>query len=994
MLNRFYDAMADEIDSASGTVEKFAGDAVMAAFGAPTALEDHAERALHAALAMQRRMESLFDRRLALRIGVDTGEVVVDRPRGGSSFVTGDAVNVAARLEQAAAPGEILAGERTAAGAGDAFAFGEPRRVAAKGKEGGVLGVPVLAARQRIRSRGFGESRVFVGRRVELETLQAAYARAVERSTGQLVTVVGDAGLGKSRLVHELLTRIEAASAPPAVLSGRCLAYGYGVTYAPFAEIVMQHHEVGDSDTAEEIRAKLGPRQALALALGHSTAAELHPLEARDRLHADWLSLVAEITASRPLVLVVEDLHWADEPIFDLLERTAREATGPILILGTARPDLFEKQPTWGAGLRNVTQLWLEPLDAGETDELVRGLAAGAVSDASLHRLAGQAEGNPFFAEELLAAFVGREPESAEDEPSALPDSVQAVLAARIDLLPELHKAALQAAAVVGRTFSGEAVGHLVDAGEVDFSILVARDFVRHHPTATRDDGEYEFRHALTREVAYATLPKRRRAQLHARYADSLERSGRTRREHAPALAHHYATAVAPDVADLAWSDEPELALELRRKAVRWLREAAELAIGSYDLEDGIALLKRAMVLEPAANEQADLWRRVGRAHALAFEGPEFLDAMRRSLDLTEDPAVLGATYAELAYQTSFRAGMWPQAPDPVEVESWIHQGLSLTRPDTGERAKALIARSFWSTTGDIVAAQDAVAIAASLGDHDLHAAALGAQARVMHRIGQYEQALRVAEQPLEFVEQLHDPEQLIEIYESLVTVQAILGKFGDARAVSARHREATDRLTPHHRVHGLAVRAEIEELTADWTAIADLTALVEQAVAANVATPCIRNQRTLLVCALAHRARGELAEADRLEDAAESIGMQGYELQFSGPRIRLALLKRDHAGLEQLIDATTTTISRDLYWWRISSTLARLDALVELGDGVRAAEEAEALIAQRGTYAEPFGLRALGQVQGKPELVSRAVELFSALGLPAHAEQTATLLA
>ena len=201
MLERFYEAMAAEVVRAGGTVEKFVGDAVMAAFGAPGALEDHAERALHASLAMQRRLNVLFDGQLSLRIGVNTGEVVVGRAREGSSFVTGDSVNVAARLEQAAAPGEVLAGERTAAIAGAAFEFGERRPVEAKGKEHGVVGVPVLDALTVMRPRGIGTRRAaLVGRTAELNLLVAAYARAAERRAAQLVTIIGDAGLGKTRL--------------------------------------------------------------------------------------------------------------------------------------------------------------------------------------------------------------------------------------------------------------------------------------------------------------------------------------------------------------------------------------------------------------------------------------------------------------------------------------------------------------------------------------------------------------------------------------------------------------------------------------------------------------------------------------------------------------------------------------------------------------------------------------------------------------------------
>src|SRR5438132_1829328 len=262
MLARFYDAMAAEIEAAGGTVEKFAGDAVMAAFGAPDALEDHAERALHAALSMQRHLEP----GLALRIGVSTGEVVVGRAREGSSFVSGDAVNVAARLEQAAEPGEILAGERTAAAARGAFEFGDRTTVEAKGKSAGVPCRRVVRALSLMRTRRVrGLARAFVGRDAELERLYAAFRRAAQGSRPVLVTIVGDAGVGKTRLMRELWDRLGAEEHEPVRRTGRCLAYGQGITYWPLAEVLKEHLGILESDAPEEVLRRLGEREILGL---------------------------------------------------------------------------------------------------------------------------------------------------------------------------------------------------------------------------------------------------------------------------------------------------------------------------------------------------------------------------------------------------------------------------------------------------------------------------------------------------------------------------------------------------------------------------------------------------------------------------------------------------------------------------------------------------------------------------------------------------------
>ena len=258
-LERFYEAMSDEIERTGGTVEKFAGDAVMAVFGAPAALEDHAERALHAALAMQRRLDTLFDGELAMRIGVNTGDVVVGAARAGSGFVAGDAVNVSDRLQKAAEPGEILAGERTVAAVGGAFEFGERRVLDAKGKPEGLEARSVLRALTLARPRGAaGFERVFVGREAELELLLATYRRAVTQHEPHLVTLVGEPGIGKTTLVRELWELLAGEEPAPLRRTGRCLPYGDGITYWPVGEIVKEHFGILEGADEAEVRAQAG----------------------------------------------------------------------------------------------------------------------------------------------------------------------------------------------------------------------------------------------------------------------------------------------------------------------------------------------------------------------------------------------------------------------------------------------------------------------------------------------------------------------------------------------------------------------------------------------------------------------------------------------------------------------------------------------------------------------------------------------------------------
>jgi hypothetical protein len=553
----------------------------------------------------------------------------------------------------------------------------------------------------------------------------------------------------------------------------------------------------------------------------------------------------------------------------------------------------------------------------------------------------------------------------------------------------------LQAAAVSGRIFWEGPVLDLLEGAQPDFQLLETRDFVRRRSGSTLEgEREYAFKHSVTREVAYGSVPKARRARLHAAFASWLEEFGGGRDEHAPLLAHHYAQAVQPEDADLAWSDEPAEAERLREKAATWLRRAGELAVSRYDLDEGLALLQQAVELEEDTRAQAELWRAIGTANALGFRGAEFWQAMERSLELTDDGPTRAETYAELGYQTSFRSGMWTRAPDRALVSSWIGKGIELTEPGTAARVKALCARVYWEEEWDAEAAREAIDTAEQLGVTDLRAAAFFARSLVAFHENRFDEALEWAQRPLDFVDELNDPERVVEVYESIVPVDVMLGRFKAARAMSEFHEAATQPLSPHHRLHGIAVRAELEELSGGWETLRDLTPRIEQTVAENLRTPCVRNERTLLVCAGASRILGDVAESERLEVKAESLGMEGYDFVLAAPRLRLALLKDDLAAAERLVVSMPDATSRKhSYWSNLSAQVARLDALIRLGDRKRVEEEAEPLLELKRTYIEPFALRALGQVRGDRSLLEQALARFEELSLDWHGEQTRRLL-
>ena len=995
MLDRFYDAMAAEIDTAGGTVEKFAGDAVMAVFGAPASLEDHAERALHGALAMQRRLHELFGEMLALRIGVNTGEVVLGKPREGSSFVTGDPVNVAARLEQAAEPGEVLVGERTVATARGAFEFGERRTVEAKGKPEGVECRRLGRALSLMRPRGVGGlRRAFVGRDQEMEVLERVYEEVEDEREPRLVTTLGDAGVGKTRLLREFWERLGDRSPETLRRTGRCLSYGRGITYWPLAEVLKEHLGIFESDPPAVVLERLGSREILGLSLGLDVGHGLHPLAARDRFQDAWVEFLEEIVTERPTVVLIEDIHWAEEQLLDLLERLVRDTRGPLLLIATARPELLERRPGWGARVRGTT-IELEALSSDDAVRMLDELLGGTLPVGLREVVVQRAEGNPFFVEELLGTLIDRQLLERQNGswrlaelPSdfVVPDTVQAVVAARVDLLAPAEKQALQAASVIGRIFWAGPVYELLQEAEPDLRVLEERDFIRRRSgSSIAGDREYAIKHALTREVAYASLPKARRARLHAAFARWLERTGEGRDEYAPLLAHHYTEAVRTEDVDLAWAGEEGELAHLRADALAWLRRAAELAIGRFEIDDGLALLHRALALEPDQADRAGLWREVGRANVFKFDGEAFWTAMLSSLEGTTDPATVANTYSILAFHTATRAAMWKRRPDRELIAGWIDRALELSEPEAPARARALIARTYLDPEGSGDAAREGGELAEGLGDIELRSWAWGARSETALSRGDYEEAFDWAGRRFDIVPTLTDPDHIALIYLFGLPACLATGRFHVARRISKAHDEVTSNLTPHHRLHAVRLLIYVEQVAGRWDAVRDLTARAESAVAANISTPCAANVRSLLDCALANVHLGDEKEARRLERSAEDLGMEGYP--FDDTYVEIAIARGDLHEVERRLSEWSPEGFLDF-----DGLIARLNGLVALERRAEIEEEASAY-AKPKTYLEPFALRALGYARRDEGLVRQAIERFEAMGLDWHAAQTGDLI-
>jgi class 3 adenylate cyclase/tetratricopeptide (TPR) repeat protein len=486
LMTRYYDTARAVLERHGGTVEKFVGDAVMAVFGIPVATEDDALRATRAAVELR---DTVHELGLEARIGINTGAVVAGE---GDTLVTGDAVNVAARLEQSAAPGEILLGDDTLRLVRDAVEV-QPVELTVKGKA-----APVAAHRLiRLDPAAAGVARRFelplVGRARERQRLRADFADVVAARTCRLFTLIGPAGIGKSRLVADFLAHVDESAT---VTRGRALSYGEGITYWPLVEMLVQ---LG-----------IEPGQAIRPSPGETQLATRALLEER--------------AASRPLVLVVDDLHWAEPPMLDLVEHVAdwaREA--PIFLLCVARPELLDRRPSWGGAKLNATSVLLEPLDEVDAGSLASSLLAGVpIDDETRHRILATAEGNPLFLEEMsaLAREVGRAVE--------VPPTIQALLQARLDTLDPPERTVIERGAVEGKVFHRSAVTALApeplrDGVPGHLVTLVRKELVRPDRSVIPEDDAFRFRHLLIRDTAYEGLPKAVRAELHERFAAWLD---------------------------------------------------------------------------------------------------------------------------------------------------------------------------------------------------------------------------------------------------------------------------------------------------------------------------------------------------------------------------------------------------------------------------------------------------------------------------------------
>ena len=1050
-LTPYFARLREELERRGGTVEKFIGDAVMAVFGAPTAHEDDPERAVRAALAIRDAMAEMNEQDPAIdlhvRIGVNTGEALISlgvHPLQGEGMAAGDVVNTAARLQTAAPVDGILVGETTYRATERAIEYREADPVEAKGKAASVAVWEAVEARSHY---GIDITRrvdtPLVGRVRELALVRDALDRARHQDEPQLVTLVGEPGIGKSRLVHELFVHIEGMPELITWRQGRCLPYGDGVSYWALGEMVKAEAGILETDPDGVAAAKLdGTVTELIAEVDEQRWVRRHlrPLiglthergsssEGMDEAPSAWRRFLESLAERRPTVLVFEDLHWADDGLLDFLDDLidwTRDV--PLLVLCTARPELHTRRPDWGGGKLNAATLALAPLSDEETAVLLAGLLDRSVLPAELQSaLLARAGGNPLYAEEFARMTADR---SVADLAAAeLPGSVQGIIAARLDGLEAGDKSLLQDAAVVGKTFWLGAVAAIGgrESAELERRLheLERGRFVRRsRRSSVGGETEYAFLHLLVRDVAYGQIPRGARGEKHleaAAWIGSL--SGDRLEDRAELLAHHYRSAL--ELLRAAGLDTSALEGPARHA----LRAAGDRAqgLGAYPAAER-AYAAAVDLWPPDDPERPDLLLQYGRTLALAHDtGTEVLAEARDGF-LALDQRDAAAEAELLIGDLAWRRGLGEEGRAHIERATALTVGLPLTAELAA--VKSHLAR-FFMVAGRhddaIRVGREALVMAEELGDDELQAFALSSvgTARVNRGdIGGFEEL----EKSITMAERANSPWHLTRSQVNLGVCHFLIGNVGAALSVHERNLDAARRFGMEGAIiWNLAEVAFDYCLAGRWDesiAIHDAEIARIEAGAPHYLETQHRQSRSRI-----RLGRGDLRGALEDTDRAVAVGREARDPQALLPGLAERARALFFSGREDEAEAVVSEImdlnggqpSLDWSWWILPASVVltargRGQDLLALGgeelpsgwvDAARrwasgdvggAADRLQGMgAAPDEAYArmkQADALIAAGRRSEAEPILGRALELFRVMGASGSIREAERLLA
>ncbi len=1024
--------LGQEVDRFGGAVDKYIGDNVMAVFGAPIAHEDDAERAVRAALGMQDAMAEINERlgatqdvNLALRVGVNTGEVVAGSVGDGYTVI-GDTVNVAARLQTASQPGCVTVGERTFRATREAIEYRRLEPLALKGKAEPVPAWQAVCVTAAQPLRRVGAETPLVGRADKLDLLRSVYDQVERERRPHLVTVIGQAGVGKSRLRHELERWLAERHPPPTFREGRCLPYGSGIVYWALGEVIRAEVGIVDGDSTETAWEKLllsieglkahadheraEPAERRAATVGRLLGIESpvedasqsdaeDPQRMREFFFSAVKSVLEAMARRSPLVLVLEDIHWADHGMLDLVEYLAQWVRGPLMIFCLARDELLERRSGWGGGRHDATTILLEPLTVAQTVELVTALLPEiGDGNGAVKAIAERAGGNPFFAEEMARRIADKSSGGLVD----LPDTVQSLLAARLDSLEPLERRLVQHAAVVGRTFWEGALAvavpedrqlqrALLDLQEKD--IIVPDDTMR-----IAGEREYAFKHVLIRDVAYGMLPKSVRWRKHFEVGQFIEdRAGERTDEVVPLLAEHYGRAAM--LSAEAGLDHAEIE-PIHQKALHFLEAAGDTAAALYsnpEAYDHYEAVRRiecphdpgtmARVIE----KQGDVAFRMGRVGTAVELWEECLEYHRSQEDLTR--------VADL--HRKIGAGLWNMGERKLAIERY-QKGINLLKD--GPPCLELVhlyeeAASLYMHAGDnmlaIYASEKALRLAEKLQETRVASRAHGIFGRVFGRIGDTAKARENLERSVELARDSDDGETiraLLTLGHHLEVSEADYAgasqAYGEALALAQQIGDLPAQVELQSSI------AQVASYRADWDAVARAAEasadLAErEGLVGKLCYPCVL--------------RGVLAWREGKWDDAERWCRRAHELaeQVGWSEVSFAALywlgrslreRGDQAAAVDALDRALDVCERaGLIAQSIEAMSARAITLKISGRGEQAREAAEEAghLAERLHYpvGEAAALEALATTAADTDECRRqtqeARDLWESLGRP-----------